>query len=345
MEQSPLQLTPVGAFRFNTDQNKLEYYDGNQWVTVNSTSPQQHTGGTRAVRMGGNLAPNWINVIDYFQIETTGNAIDFGDLIGGSIGGAVVSSRTRGLYAGGYKSPHNSASTTQIERIEFATPSNGIDFNDLTQARMDFSGMSNGTRGVFAGGSNKPSGQPWASYNIIDYVTIASSANAVDFGDISPGVSSQSGCNGAASPTRGVFASGSWNVNLTTINIATTGNTTSWGTLVGGHNNTVGSDSNAIRVIYSGAYQQTQIQYSTIATGGDSEDFGDTTIKKYIPAVAASSTRCTIAGGRQMPSPSAVENGIEYVQIMSQGNSVDFGDLTQNVYNCQGISNGHGGLG
>ena len=61
----------------------------------------------------------------------------------------------------------------------------------------------------------------------------------------------------------------------------------------------------------------TKIKYSTIATGGDAVDFGDTTVKKYIPAVAASSTRCAIAGGKQQPSPNAMENGIEYVQILS----------------------------
>ena len=33
-EQPPEEPTPVGAFRFNTDTAKLEYYDGNQWVNV-----------------------------------------------------------------------------------------------------------------------------------------------------------------------------------------------------------------------------------------------------------------------------------------------------------------------
>ena len=343
MEQSPLQPTPVGAFRFNTDTSKLEYYDGNRWVNVISDSPYVHTGGTRAVRMGGNLAPNWINVIDYWNLATTGNAADFGDLANNVFGAGVVSSRTRGLYAGGYKTPTHSGSTTQIERIEFSSPSNGIDFNDLTQARMDFSGMSNQTRGVFAGGTNNPGGG-WTSYNIIDYVTIASAANAVDFGDIAAGASSQPGSNGAASPTRGVFASGSQQADISMITIASTGNTTNWGDMNMG-NATVGSDSNAIRVIYAGAYNSTKIKYSTIATGGDAVDFGDTTVKKYIPAVAASSTRACIAGGKQQPSPNAMENSIEYVQIMSEGNSVDAGDLTQSVYNCQGLSNGHGGLG
>ena len=339
----PIGSPPVGSFRFNDETNMMEYYNGNEWMNITSTSPEVQTGGTRAVRMEGNLAPNWINNIDYWNVDTTGNATDFGDLANNVFGGAVVSSRTRGLYGGGYKTPTHSGSTTQIERIEFATPSNGIDYNDLTQARMDFSGMSNQTRGVMAGGTNNPGGG-WTSYNIIDYVTIASAANAVDFGDIAAGASSQPGSNGAASPTRGVFASGSQQADISMITIASAGNTTDWGDMNMG-NATVGSDSNAIRVIYAGAYNSTKIKYSTIATGGDAVDFGDTTVKKYIPAVAASSTRACIAGGKQQPSPNAMENSIEYVQIMSEGNSIDFGNLTQSVYNCQGLSNGHGGLG
>ena len=339
----PIGSPPVGSFRFNDETNMMEYYNGNEWMNITSTSPEVQTGGTRAVLMGGNLAPNWINNIDYWNVDTTGNATDFGDLANNVFGGAVVSSRTRGLYGGGYKTPTHSGSTTQIERIEFATQSNGIDYNDLTQARMDFSGMSNQTRGVMAGGTNNPGGG-WTSYNIIDYVTIASAANAVDFGDIAAGASSQPGSNGAASPTRGVFASGSQQADISMITIASAGNTTDWGDMNMG-NATVGSDSNAIRVIYAGAYNSTKIKYSTIATGGDAVDFGDTTVKKYIPAVAASSTRACIAGGKQQPSPNAMENSIEYVQIMSEGNSIDFGNLTQSVYNCQGLSNGHGGLG
>ena len=53
MQQPPIQPTPVGAFRFNTDSSKLEYYDGNQWVNITSTSPEQQTGGTRGLFFGG----------------------------------------------------------------------------------------------------------------------------------------------------------------------------------------------------------------------------------------------------------------------------------------------------
>ena len=51
----------------------------------------------------------------------------------------------------------------------------------------------------------------------------------------------------------------------------------------------------------------------------------------------ASSTRWCAAGGGE-------SNIIEYVQIMTTGNSVDFGDLNQGVSECAGCSSGHGGL-
>ena len=31
-EQRPIQQTPVGALRFNTDNARLEYFDGNEWI-------------------------------------------------------------------------------------------------------------------------------------------------------------------------------------------------------------------------------------------------------------------------------------------------------------------------
>ena len=79
MEQSSLQPTPVGGLRFNTDSSKMEYYDGNQWVNITSDSPDAQTGGTRGVWMGG-AQPSVTDTIDYANLDSTGNAIDFGDL-------------------------------------------------------------------------------------------------------------------------------------------------------------------------------------------------------------------------------------------------------------------------
>jgi len=90
----------AGAFRFNTDSSQLEIYDGNQWTGVLATSPNQQTGGTRGLWAGG-YAPGKINEIQYVNVDSTGNAIDFGDLSTtfGIFKGTA--SRTRGLFAGG----------------------------------------------------------------------------------------------------------------------------------------------------------------------------------------------------------------------------------------------------
>ena len=44
-------------------------------------------------------------------------------------------------------------------------------------------------------------------------------------------------------------------------------------------------------------------------------------------------------------SPYVAINTVDYVQIMSTGNAVDFGDLTVPSYSGSACSNGHGGLG
>ena len=99
INQSPLQPTPVGAFRFNTDSSKLEYYDGNQWVNVTSTSPEAQTGGTRGL-IGGGSSPSSLDVIQYINVDTTGDAIDFGNLTDARFELAGVASRTRGVFGG-----------------------------------------------------------------------------------------------------------------------------------------------------------------------------------------------------------------------------------------------------
>ena len=92
-ENAPLSVTP-GAIRFNTDSMKLEYYRGGpvefgtttqtgEWVNLTTDSPDIQTGGARGVFAGGytNSPSSFTNIIDYITISTTGNAIDFGDLV------------------------------------------------------------------------------------------------------------------------------------------------------------------------------------------------------------------------------------------------------------------------
>ena len=98
-EQRPIQPTPVGALRFNTDSAKLEYFDGNQYVNITTDSPEQNTGGTRGLGAGGNTGSS-TDMIEYWDIATAGNAIDFGNLTAAReyIGNGQASSRSRGLF-------------------------------------------------------------------------------------------------------------------------------------------------------------------------------------------------------------------------------------------------------
>ena len=54
--------------------------------------------------------------------------------------------------------------------------------------------------------------------------------------------------------------------------------------------------------------------------------------------------RGVIAGGRTAPA-NALTNVIDYVQIMTTGNAVDYGDLTSARDRAAQCTNGHGGLG
>ena len=64
------------------------------------------------------------------------------------------------------------------------------------------------------------------------------------------------------------------------------------------------------------------IDYVTIASTGNTTDFGDNTFTVRDPAGLSSPTRGIIGGGV------ANNNDISYVTIASEGNAVDFGDLS-----------------
>ena len=142
-----------------------------RWAAPGVNSP------TRAV-FGGGANPTIHNVIDYITIQTKGDAKDFVDILTTTRNVIPACSSTRGIYAGGY-------TPTYINVIQFLTISslgNTSDFGDLTAGRARAAGMSNSIRGVFAGGQYDP-GSGKLAYNTIDYITIASTGNAADFGD------------------------------------------------------------------------------------------------------------------------------------------------------------------
>ena len=338
-EQRPIQPTPVGAFRFNTDSAKLEYFDGNQYVNITTDSPEQNTGGTRGLFMGGGY-PNCLNLVEFIQVNTTGDAADFGDLTAPTnrLINAGFASRIRGFVAGG-GAPSPNSPTNVIQEHEFASTGNFNDFGDLSSNRNEVSSISDATRGVISM-ANPSAG------NAMEYITMASSGNSVDFGDRYS--DEQVGSGTVQSPTRGVFISGygasPYAVNniMDYLTFSTTGNTADFGDALTAVRYPTAA-SNAVRGVQcqGGAPNSfvNTIEFITIATLGNSQDFGDLTMSAGFGSGACSSpTRAVFSNYDEV--------NLDYVQIMTTGNSVDFGDKTDvGGAGGGGASNGHGGLG
>ncbi len=335
---------PAGAMRFNSDSQKLEYWNGSAWFQVHTATPNLASAGDRSVGarvvFGTGTTPGNGNTFDYINMSSTGNAVDFGGSGTHDNGGVgTVSDRTRGVLGGG-QSPVDNI----IEFITISSTGDAADFGDLTQARRFTAGAGNATRGCFGGGLN--------ATDRIDYVTIQSTGNAVDFGNLTV---SRGQCAGFASPTRGIFAGGhehpspSNSTNrIDFISIATLGNALDFGDLVNDNAEDQAGASNPIKGIIAGGSpagnsSQNVIQSLTIATLGNAVDFGDLVVGATSKGGGASPTRAAFAGGYTNPA-STVTNAIDYVEFATEGNAVDFGDLTQARDQLNGVSNGHGGL-
>ena len=193
--------------------------------------------GTRAVFIGGFAVPPTtpLDTMDYITISSGGTAQSFGTLTDSKNYIGACASPVRGVFAGGtpVASPYTPL-TSDIEFITTATLGSEQDFGNLTGQYSGMSGLSNPTRGVFAGGYTVP---PFAATNVIDYITISTKGNASNFGDLTVSGGGQSSNGGAASPTRGVFTSMTNSNNMEMINILTEGNSIDFGDLFEGRGN------------------------------------------------------------------------------------------------------------
>ena len=327
----------AGSIRFNTDSLKLELYRGNEWVEIDATSPEQETGGTRGLWAGGNT-PTYFNNIQFVNIQSTGNAADFGDLTRSGNQINAVSNRVRAIYGAHYT---GSAVSNTMDFVAIASTGDATNFGDLTSLRSGNQPMQNATRGIFAGGMDFPAQN---AVDVIDYITMASEGNAVDFGDFN--VVKRTGTS-ACSPTRGVISRGSPSTNaIEYFTISTLGNGTDFGDATTADVAPLGTSSNAVRGInWTSSYAPNTadvIDFITIATLGNALDFGDMNHISYNGgACCASPTRSVVGGGFD----GGIAEDMDYVQIMTTGNAKDFGDLDQGRSEPGACSNGHGGLG
>ena len=340
IENPSLDKPTSGSIRFNTDSSKLEIYNGNQWFEIDSTSPEEQTGGTRGIVFG---EQSNTSDIDFYNVDTTGNAADFADMTRtGTVSPAAFASRVRGIATGGGPS----SPTNIIEFITIAQQANAQDFGDLTRAHRNAGGGSSETRGLTIGGYVNPN-----TVNTIDYVTIASTGNAVDFGDAVRTVEAQFPT--VNSPTRIVYGQYGTDpgtpMTIEYVTTSTLGNAADFGSVTGDDRSSGGGGGNAVRGVFGGGQApnqpsytpQDEIHFITIATLGNSIDFGNLNDAVSNCSACSSPTRVVFNGGY---TPSQT-NQLQYIQTMTTGNAIDFGDLTSNKARTSGCSNGHGGLG
>ena len=186
-------------------------------------------------------------------------------------------------------------------------------------------------------------------YNAIEFITIASTGDSNEFGELS---SSRWGAAGVNSPTRGVFAGGATPTLIKSIEfvtIATLGDSQDFGEVSTAARNIFPACSSTRGVFAGGQVSPTYlntIEFITIATLGNTSDFGDlTTIRGRGAGVSNSIRGCFIGGQSASPSPTVDLKSIEFVTIASTGNAQDFGDIDALRESVQGASDSHGGLG
>ena len=224
---------------------------------------------------GGGTTPTSQDHIDFVITSSTGSAMDFANLNSATGYVEACSNSIRGIWGGGRSSPGND--TDIIQYITMATNANGLDFGDLTQPRTGTANVANPTRALFCGGYVTPlAAQP---YNVTDYVTISTTGNAKDFGDLRVATDYS---DSAGSATRAVIgggqaAPGSRTQSMTYFTFSSLGNGLNFGDLTTATDHVTGLD-NSIRGIFGGGqapgYVNT-IEYITVATLGDATEFGE----------------------------------------------------------------------
>jgi hypothetical protein len=116
-------------------------------------------------------------------------------------------------------------------------------------------------------------------------------------------------------------------------------------------NQTLAADRSAqgtgVRGLTGGGYnpgKREEIDYFTISTLGNAQDFGNLSEARYWTSSHASSTRGVWGGGAVSPTSPNKTDRIDYVTIASTGDAIDFGNLDSSRYGLGSCSNQTRGL-
>ena len=237
-----------------------------------------------------------------------------------------ITTRGRSVHAGG-ANPVGGSFLPTISSFEHATQGQGNYFGDLSVGGQGNTAFSSRIYG-FNAGRRTPSTNP---DNIIDYVTISSMGNAIDFGDMTN--QRRLGASFSSS-TRGIMAGGITPSRVNTIDyveMSTLGDAVDFGDTFHLFANAMNGISNGIRGVYNGGQDGSSniseiIQTVTISSKGNASKFGELTNKRRSTGTCSNSTRGVFAAGYNGGSGLT---SIEFITISSEGNGTDFGDLAR----------------
>ena len=334
-------------------------------TTARNGAPQGTGDGVRGTYAGG-MAPNQSDVIDFVQITTNANAVDFGDLTVARGESSSVDSKTRSVvFAGRTNSPSSGTIINVIDTYQISSLGNAVDFGDMAVATRNLSaGLSDTVRGYCAGG------QTPSITNRIERITIASAGNATDFGDLTvarDAVTGNTARHGGLSqfiprapelysPTGKVVPRGGGVGNIGVsmgrqddsnsntmgfITISTTGNEIDFGdATVVGYAGAIGSKGGSTRGISSMSGSpgtEGELDYINYHTKGNASSFGNLSSNRSASSGCSNDTRQVMMGGNDT-------NVMDYITIATIGNAADFGDLTTNNNQGAGTSSTTRGL-
>lgn len=283
----------------NSHVNTIEY------VTISTTGNGQSFGtlsaargntapggnGARIVIAGGVEGSTYVNKIEHITPSTTGNSVNFGTMASALINRYPAANDTRLVLGGGYN--NSSGYTNAVDYVTIATTGNTTSWGSVISRSAAFgAGSGSTTRGIFHAGA-------WSSgYNGLHwYVTFATTGQSLEFGEDAGRQQIFAG----SSSTRSIWGGGrgpdsSQLPTVRFLTIATTGSFNSFGSLtaIGSYWYDPTGSSNSIRAIAGGGQAGeasnyfSNIQYFTIATTGNAENFGSLTASKNVSGGGAS---------------------------------------------------------
>ena len=244
--------------------------------------------------------------------------------------------RGRGFFVGG----NNPTYFSNIDTVQISSQGNAIRFGDLSVARAQTYGAANSTRGIVFGSYDGSS-----NGNFLEAFDTTTGADAIDFGNLLSSTARR-GVLGMASNTRAIAAGGSTPSRDNTIQyvtIASLGDAQEFGDLIADSSHASAATAcSPTRGVMGGGTKlvsgsTNSIGYITMATTGNSVDFGDALSTATGPSgVVSSSTR----GVFFHSTPTA----IEFITISSLGNAQEFGDLGTGIGGAAAVTNSVRGL-